>query len=60
MDVGADHVSVTDRESATGHGTGVVTENESVAENGTVRESEFETVRGRRRGADTGDRGKLF
>lgn len=58
MDVGADHVSVTDRESATGHGTGVVTE--SVAENGTVREREFETVRGRRRGADTGDRGKLF
>lgn len=51
---------MTGRESVTGHGTGVETENESGAENVIVKESEFEIVRGRRRGADTGDREEWF
>lgn len=51
---------MTGRESETGPGTGVATESESVAENGIVNESEFEIVRGKKRGADTGDREKCF
>lgn len=60
MGAGVARASVTGRESETGPGTGGATENESAAENVIANESEFEIVRGKKRGADTGDRDKCF